>query len=189
MGVTISVRSDAGHRPMEKSRASQRLVDAAVPAAEELGFALSDAATGGASDGNTTSAPAVRPSTASDRSAEARTAATSGSTWRASFHGSRCWRGDHQGMSEDVAWRFDELHPDAYRMLVEGVPAILYIDRPDELLDEPLHQSPDRVVARLLRGGMDGGPGAVEDLDPSRGPRSRLTRERGIQPECGAVRR
>jgi PAS domain S-box-containing protein len=30
-------------------------------------------------------------------------------------------------------WRFDRLHPDAYRMLVEGVPAILYIDRPDEL--------------------------------------------------------
>jgi PAS domain S-box-containing protein len=29
-------------------------------------------------------------------------------------------------------WRFDRLHPDAYRMLVEGVPAILYIDRPDE---------------------------------------------------------
>jgi len=28
-------------------------------------------------------------------------------------------------------WEFDELHPDAYRMLVEGVPAILYIDRPD----------------------------------------------------------
>jgi PAS domain S-box-containing protein len=36
-------------------------------------------------------------------------------------------------MSEDAAWRFDELHPDAYRMLVEGVPAILYIDRPDQL--------------------------------------------------------
>ena len=36
-------------------------------------------------------------------------------------------------MSEDAAWHFDELHPDAYRMLVEGVPAILYIDRPDEL--------------------------------------------------------
>lgn len=33
-------------------------------------------------------------------------------------------------MSE--GWRFDELHPDAYRALVEGVPAILYIDRPDE---------------------------------------------------------
>ena len=35
-------------------------------------------------------------------------------------------------MSDD-GWPFDELHPDAYRMLVEGVPAILYIDRPDEL--------------------------------------------------------
>jgi PAS domain S-box-containing protein len=29
-------------------------------------------------------------------------------------------------------WAFDELHPDAYRMLVEGVAAILYIDRPDD---------------------------------------------------------
>jgi len=29
-------------------------------------------------------------------------------------------------------WPHDELHPDAYRTLVEGVPAILYIDRPDE---------------------------------------------------------
>ncbi len=29
-------------------------------------------------------------------------------------------------------WRVDTLHPDAYRMLVEGVPAVLYIDRPDE---------------------------------------------------------
>jgi PAS domain S-box-containing protein len=29
-------------------------------------------------------------------------------------------------------WRYDELHPEAYRMLVEGVPAVLYIDRPDE---------------------------------------------------------
>ena len=36
-------------------------------------------------------------------------------------------------MSDDEGWPFDELHPDAYRMLVEGVPAILYIDRPDEL--------------------------------------------------------
>jgi PAS domain S-box-containing protein len=35
-------------------------------------------------------------------------------------------------MSDD-GWPFDELHPDAYRMLVEGVPAILYIDRPDDL--------------------------------------------------------
>jgi glutamate carboxypeptidase len=55
-GVTISVRSDGGHQPMEKTRASERLVDVAVSVAGELGFALSDAATGGASDGNTTSA-------------------------------------------------------------------------------------------------------------------------------------
>jgi PAS domain S-box-containing protein len=33
----------------------------------------------------------------------------------------------------DEGWTFDELHPDAYRMLVEGVPAVLYIDRPDAL--------------------------------------------------------
>ena len=26
----------------------------------------------------------------------------------------------------------DDLHPEAYRTLVEGVPAVLYIDRPDE---------------------------------------------------------
>src|SRR5213080_2823188 len=42
-------------------------------------------------------------------------------------------RGDHTAMTDDAAWQFDELHPGAYRMLVEGVPAILYIDRPDEL--------------------------------------------------------
>ena len=35
-------------------------------------------------------------------------------------------------MSDRDAW-VDDLHPDAYRTLVEGVPAILYIDRPDEL--------------------------------------------------------
>jgi len=29
-------------------------------------------------------------------------------------------------------WDFDALHADAYKMLVEGVPAILYIDRPDD---------------------------------------------------------
>jgi PAS domain S-box-containing protein len=33
----------------------------------------------------------------------------------------------------DEAWPSDELHPEAYRMLVEGVPAILYIDRPDDM--------------------------------------------------------
>jgi glutamate carboxypeptidase len=44
------------HRPMEKTEGSQRLVDIAVKTAAELGFDLKDAATGGASDANTTSA-------------------------------------------------------------------------------------------------------------------------------------
>jgi glutamate carboxypeptidase len=55
-GVTISVRVEGSHQPMEKTPGSRRLVDAAVAVAGELGFALSDTATGGASDGNTTSA-------------------------------------------------------------------------------------------------------------------------------------
>jgi glutamate carboxypeptidase len=55
-GVTISVRAEGSHQPMEKTAASRRLVEAAVAVGDELGFALSDTATGGASDGNTTSA-------------------------------------------------------------------------------------------------------------------------------------
>ena len=55
-GVTVSVEAHGWHRPMEKTPASQRLVDVAVAVAGELGFDLHDAATGGASDGNTTSA-------------------------------------------------------------------------------------------------------------------------------------
>jgi PAS domain S-box-containing protein len=40
---------------------------------------------------------------------------------------------DERGeLEDDPDWRFDELHPGAYRALVEGVPAILYIDRPDD---------------------------------------------------------
>ena len=31
----------------------------------------------------------------------------------------------------------DDLHPEAYRTLVEGVPAVLYIDRPDEGRERP----------------------------------------------------
>jgi glutamate carboxypeptidase len=46
----------ASHPPMEKSPASARLVDLAVGMAGELGFELRDAATGGASDANTTAA-------------------------------------------------------------------------------------------------------------------------------------
>jgi PAS domain S-box-containing protein len=43
-----------------------------------------------------------------------------------------------------TSWRFDELHPEAYRTLVEGAPAILYIDRPDELSTN-LYTSPQVV--------------------------------------------
>jgi glutamate carboxypeptidase len=55
-GVRVALERIAGHPPMEKTAASARLVDLAVGIAGELGFALNDAATGGASDANTTSA-------------------------------------------------------------------------------------------------------------------------------------
>jgi glutamate carboxypeptidase len=54
--VRVDVRQVAGHPPMEKSAASARLVELAVGIAGELGFRLRDAATGGASDANTTAA-------------------------------------------------------------------------------------------------------------------------------------
>jgi glutamate carboxypeptidase len=54
-GVRGEVRPSAGHQPMEKTPASARLVALAVAIAGEMGFALRDAATGGASDANTTS--------------------------------------------------------------------------------------------------------------------------------------
>jgi glutamate carboxypeptidase len=53
--VTIALDQHGWHRPMEKGEGGARLVDIAVGAASELGFALRDAATGGASDANTTS--------------------------------------------------------------------------------------------------------------------------------------
>lgn len=40
---------------------------------------------------------------------------------------------DRHELEDDPDWKFDELHPGAYRALVEGVPAVLYIDRPDDL--------------------------------------------------------
>jgi glutamate carboxypeptidase len=54
--VAIEVDVHGWHRPMEKGEGGRRLVDIAVGAASELGFPLRDAATGGASDANTTSA-------------------------------------------------------------------------------------------------------------------------------------
>ena len=55
-GVTVSLHRTAGHPPMEKTEASSRLVGLAVSVAADLGFELKDAATGGASDANTTAA-------------------------------------------------------------------------------------------------------------------------------------
>ncbi|HYM83164.1 MAG TPA: M20/M25/M40 family metallo-hydrolase, partial [Candidatus Dormibacteraeota bacterium] len=52
--VTIEVVETARHWPMEKLERSGRLVDLAVGVARGLGFLLNDAATGGASDANTT---------------------------------------------------------------------------------------------------------------------------------------
>jgi glutamate carboxypeptidase len=54
--VTVDVHANGWHRPMEKKAGAARLVDIAKGAASELGFELRDAATGGASDANTTSA-------------------------------------------------------------------------------------------------------------------------------------
>ncbi len=57
--VTITVEVMAGWRPMEKLDRSARLVEQVVATAERLGFATSDASTGGASDANTTSGMGV----------------------------------------------------------------------------------------------------------------------------------
>jgi glutamate carboxypeptidase len=54
--VTAVVHANGWHRPMEKREGGARLVDIAVAVAAELGFEVRDAATGGASDANTTSA-------------------------------------------------------------------------------------------------------------------------------------
>jgi len=58
-GVRGTLERISGHPPMEKSAASGRLVDLAVGIAGDLGFDLRDAATGGASDANTTAALGV----------------------------------------------------------------------------------------------------------------------------------
>lgn len=55
-GVTAELRVTAFHPPMERSAASGRLVNLVSAIAGELGFEIRDAATGGASDANTTAA-------------------------------------------------------------------------------------------------------------------------------------
>lgn len=57
--VTTSVEEHGRHWPMEKLAASARLVEHARAIASGLGFELHDAATGGASDANTTSGMSV----------------------------------------------------------------------------------------------------------------------------------
>jgi glutamate carboxypeptidase len=58
-GVVIEAEERGRHRPMEKLARSGRLVDHAVAIAADLGFELRDAATGGASDANTTAGMGV----------------------------------------------------------------------------------------------------------------------------------
>lgn len=55
-GVTVRVEGNGWHRPMEKKEGGARLAVLAIEIGSELGFDLRDAATGGASDANTTSA-------------------------------------------------------------------------------------------------------------------------------------
>ncbi|MEO8510225.1 MAG: M20 family metallopeptidase [Chloroflexota bacterium] len=54
--VTATLERTAFHPPMERSVAAERLVALAQRLAGELGFTVNDAATGGASDANTTAA-------------------------------------------------------------------------------------------------------------------------------------
>jgi glutamate carboxypeptidase len=54
--ITVDVSGDGWHRPMEKKEGGVRLAQIAIDVAAELGFQVRDAATGGASDANTTSA-------------------------------------------------------------------------------------------------------------------------------------
>jgi glutamate carboxypeptidase len=57
--VRVETTGSARHWPMEKLERSGRLVDHAVAVAADLGFPLHDAATGGASDANTTAGMGV----------------------------------------------------------------------------------------------------------------------------------
>lgn len=57
--VEVILSGGKWHRPMEKKEGGARLATIAIRVASELGFELEDAATGGASDANTTSAAGV----------------------------------------------------------------------------------------------------------------------------------
>jgi glutamate carboxypeptidase len=57
--VTVEVETMASWRPMEKLERSGRLVDQTIELAKRLGFATTDASTGGAGDANTTAGMGV----------------------------------------------------------------------------------------------------------------------------------
>lgn len=57
--VRVELHENGWHRPMEKREGTARLARLAIDVARDLGFPLRDAATGGASDANTTSAAGV----------------------------------------------------------------------------------------------------------------------------------
>ena len=57
--VEVTLHEHGWHRPMERTAASERLVELAIATASELGMRVRDASTGGASDANTTSAAGV----------------------------------------------------------------------------------------------------------------------------------
>jgi len=57
--VSVNLTGGKWHRPMEKGEGGARLAALATRVASELGLELKDAATGGASDANTTSAAGV----------------------------------------------------------------------------------------------------------------------------------
>lgn len=57
--VRVELHENSWHRPMERREGTARLARLAIDVAGSLGFPLRDAATGGASDANTTSAAGV----------------------------------------------------------------------------------------------------------------------------------
>src|SRR5439155_26936064 len=57
--VTVTIEARGWHRPMEKKEGGARLATIAIDLAKDLGLELKDAATGGGSDANTTSAAGV----------------------------------------------------------------------------------------------------------------------------------
>ena len=155
------------HRPMERTAASERLVDLAIETAAELGMRVRGAATGGASDANTTSAAGVPTldglgpvggaahargewlDLAGARGQDRPAGRAAGAGGRRGGAGvsragdAREPRDAHRGRASFPAHRLWEglEGAEAYRALAEGVPAILYIDAIDEF-STTLYTSP-----------------------------------------------